>query len=165
MAPRPHRPLRTDRAVIASVADHLSVTLQSDFSMSKIPEDVLLGNVTAALKLHSDGYDMAKFLELSCGWKSIDGDTVAKLRGSAMLLDQIVRRAERRWVAENNIAPNLRVGDQVEVDGRTGTIRRINAERAMYEFLPDDARSSIFATEVECEYLDAITLRQRANPE
>lgn len=61
-----------------------------------------------------DGYDLAKYLDGNHNWKP-DAQLVKILDGAAFQRDLAYDDLVRAWVAENQIKPELKIGDHVDI--------------------------------------------------
>ncbi len=102
-----------------------------------LPTEQIKLDLVDGLALHRDGYHLARWLEDQRDWDS-DGNLVAILNYASFLRNDIYDQRVRDWVKNNQIHPELSVGDAVRVrDGEgaehTGQIRCINYEEAQYQ--------------------------------
>jgi len=100
--PRPH----ATREMIRAAAQKLAAQMECS-------EDDLANHYYHRF----DGYEFARELEKHAGW-SIDRSMVDDLDQMESFVDELVREAERKWFAENDIQPPLPIGTRVFCSSR-----------------------------------------------
>lgn len=85
-------------------------------------------------RAYEDGYHLTKILDNN-GWE-VDSDLVERLDFLPSMISTKVMLAETQWVIDNNITPELRIGNKVKVKygfgTRLGVISSISITEAKY---------------------------------
>lgn len=107
---------------------------EADDSDESTREEVLADIKKATRGSADDGYQCCRRLE-SAGW-DVDSSLVEVMDDYGFHLDNVLREAVKKWVAENRISPAFQVGTQVSITvnrkNEVGVIDEIRLETAEY---------------------------------
>jgi hypothetical protein len=112
--------------------NHISPIEGRKITVEEIAADLITG-----MAEHDDGYRLARWLDDHKGWAA-NRTLVSLLSHIPFLRNEIYDQRVRRWVKDNQVHPDLSVGDVVKVRDKeglehTGQIRCINYEEARYQ--------------------------------
>ena len=138
--------------VLVALSDWLGWNSQ-DGEQAKIEQDLSM-----ALSSKHNGYEIAKFLDTSCGWKDIDADLVGLLQGATETHRCVHRRHVRSWVKKSALVPKRKLGETVLDGANELLVVEINLEDGMYTLKRRDERERIrsFGDERPFEEIDAL---------
>lgn len=131
---KPQRPELQDPALVLDVAKQITPTVLQLFDES-IPHGDIVADLFNVLDMGQDGYKMAQHLERK-GWPA-SSRLVNILDHARYIWDSLYDHSVRAWVQENQIEPDLTVGDAVVVEDsqgleHAGDILRVDHEKAQY---------------------------------
>ena len=127
----PPRPTVTDEIILQAATQ-----LMTDFGMDGDPATL------AEQYSHGiDGYELAKKLDLNCGW-DISATEVEALDSMNQYVDDTHLNQQKKWFVQNSITPPLPIGTRIKLDPRggadAGEIKGINQHWPAYYNVKED---------------------------
>lgn len=96
-----NRPKITEE-MIAIAAEEIAAKVNGD-----------AGTIAKYYKHRMDGYELARELDRRAGWELTMSD-VEELDCMGVIVDELHRAAEKKWIEENDIQPPLAIGARIK---------------------------------------------------